>query len=175
MTAPPLGFDEIQATLQERARELARPIAAVEDGDFVDMAIVECGSERFAMDVSCLREVRAVPLITGFPSLPPVWSGLMNLRGALCPVLDLPRYLGVGAREEGADHHDVVVVQSASGAIGLRVDRVSEVRRMRKTDVGPAAGSASDVVRGITADLTSVIDVEALLEDPALIVQEGAA
>jgi purine-binding chemotaxis protein CheW len=174
MTAQPLGLDEIQAMLKERARELARPVTTADDGDLLEMAILECGSERFAIDVSRLREVRAAPTITRVPSLPPVWLGLMNLRGELCPVLDLSRYLGAGSQAE-AGRHDVAVVQNVGRVIGLRVDGIVEVRRMRKTDVGPSISGTSGVIEGVTVDLTSVIDVEALVADPNLVVKDGAA
>jgi purine-binding chemotaxis protein CheW len=174
MSAQQLDIDAIQAILEERARELARVPEQVDDGDMVQMAIVETGSERYAIDVFYLREVRSAPAITAFPSLPPVWSGLMNLRGALYPVLDLGIYLGAGTDRDG-DTFDVAVIQGAPLGIGLLVDRVTEVRKIGKADIGPRIGSAAGVVSGITADMVSVLDVERLLSDPDLAVKDGAA
>lgn len=174
MSARELDIDAIQAILEDRARELARVPEQVDDADMVEMVIVETGTERYAIDVFFLREVRSAPAITGFPSLPSVWSGLMNLRGALYPVLDLGIFLGaVSERNEGT--FDVAVIHGGTLGIGLLVDRVAEVRRICKTDIGPRVGSAAGVVSGITPDMVSVIDVERLLNDPDLVVKDGAA
>jgi purine-binding chemotaxis protein CheW len=173
MSAQHLDIAAIQAILEDRARELARVPEQVDD-DVVEMAIVETSNERYAIDVFYLREVRSAPAITAFPSLPSVWSGLMNLRGSLYPVLDLGIYLGAGAGRDG-DAFDVAVIQGATLGIGLLVDRVAEVRRIGKADIGPRIGSAAGVVSGITVDMVSVIDIERLLSDPSLAVRDGAA
>jgi purine-binding chemotaxis protein CheW len=170
-----LDLEAIQAILEERARDLARPVATVEDdGDVVEMAIVEAGGQRFAIDVFYLREVRADPSISPFPSLPPVWAGLMNLRGALHPVLNLGAYLDAEPRSEG-ERAEVVVVHGGRFGLGLLVDRVVEVRRVRKADVGPPVRGSAGIVSGITRDLVSVIDMERLFGDPELVVKDGAA
>ena len=175
MTDRVLDLDAIQVILEERARGLARPVADVEDdGDVVEMAIVETGGERYAIDIFYLREVRATPSISPFPSLPSVWAGLMNLRGALHPVLDLGAYLPSQPRSDG-DRFEVMVVESRRLGIGLLVDRVVEVRRTRRADIGAPVRGGANVVSGVTPDLVSVIDMERLLGDPGLVVKDGAA
>jgi purine-binding chemotaxis protein CheW len=174
MSGRMLDLEEIQAILEERARELSRPAAEAEDdGDVVEMAIVETGGERYAIDVFYLREVRATPSISAFPSLPSVWAGLMNLRGALHPVLDLGAYLG-SVRRDDDERFEVMVVQGGRIGMGLLVDRVVEVRRVRKADVGPPVRGGAGIVSGVTPDLVSVIDMEMLLGDPDLVVKDGA-
>jgi chemotaxis signal transduction protein len=175
MTDRILDLDSIEAILEERARDLARPVADVEDdGDVVEMAIVETGAERYAIDVFYLREVRANPSVSALPALPPVWAGLMNLRGALHPVLDLGAYLGSERRTDD-DRFEVMVVEGRRLGLGLLVDRVVEVRRIRKVDVGAPVRGGAGVVSGVTPDLVSVIDMERLLGDPELVVKDGAA
>jgi two-component system chemotaxis response regulator CheV len=42
-----------------------------------------------------VREVMRTPPITSAPEMPPSVEGMVSLRGALVPVVDLARYAGV--------------------------------------------------------------------------------
>jgi purine-binding chemotaxis protein CheW len=168
-------FDErTRLILEERARNLARPIEKEDDGDTLSLVVVGVGSERYGLDITRLQETRALSGLTHLPNVPPFWRGLVNLRGHLVPVLDLRRYLQLPdgtAAEEGI----VVVVSGRDLAVGLLVDAVTDVRRMQLGQIKPppaeTAGTRSQVVQGVTPDLISVLDLDALLADPALSVQ----
>ena len=91
-----------------------------------------------------------------------------------------------GDREIDADAgapQDKVVLASAAGMeIALLVDDAPEVRQMPAADVGPPLVTASgrhQVIAGITAGrrqeraaLLTILDLEALFSDPALIAQD---
>jgi len=168
-------FDErTRVILEERARNLARPLEKEDDGDSTTLVVVSVGPERYGLDITRLQETKPLSGLTHIPNVPPFWRGLVNLRGHLVPVLDLRRYLqlpDVSAGEEGI----VVVVAARDLAVGLLVDAVRDVRRVPlgqiKSPPADSAGTRNQVVRGVTADLISVLDLDALLADPALSVQ----
>lgn len=170
--------DELTRILEERAVALAeRPQDEDEDGDRLELVVVAVGGERYGVPIACVREIKPLEDVTPLPATPPYWRGLSNLRGNLHPVLDLRRYLGI-THVEDPQAPQLVVVGAAALTVGLQVDRVDEVRMVRTGDIGPPIVEGSidrvDVHAGLTDDLVSVLDVEALLGDPSLQVQDGA-
>ena len=53
--------------------------------------------ETFGINVFKVREVMRTPAITAAPDMPDAVQGMVSLRGALVPVVDLGAYVGVGA------------------------------------------------------------------------------
>jgi len=168
-------FDERTRTiLEERARSLARPLEEEDDGDSVSLVVVRVGSERYGLDITRLQETKPLSGLTRVPNVPPFWRGLANLRGHLVPVLDLRRYLQLPDVATG-DEGTVVVVAARDLVVGLLVDSVTDIRRMPleqiKAPPAETAGTRNQAVRGVTEDLISVLDLDALLADPSLTVQ----
>jgi purine-binding chemotaxis protein CheW len=110
----------------------------------------------FAVPITMVQEIVQVPAITAVPRTQADVQGIINLRGQVVPVLDLSSRLGFSATEHTRQTR-VVVVQRATGSIGLLVDRVSEVLRVNPRDVAPP----TDV---LAQDVTAVAGV-AKLED----------
>jgi purine-binding chemotaxis protein CheW len=166
---------EIERVLQHRAEALARPVDG--DGDrepTAEMLVLVVGVERYGIAVRRVKEVRPLGTPSVVPGLPGCWAGLINLRGALLPVLDLRRYLGV---EESvfSDPPQAVVVAGPTVEAALMVDAVQGVERFKASDIGPSPNGTSSVVLGVTTDLVSVLDVDRLLADEALVVNDGGA
>ena len=89
-------------------------------------------------------------------------------------MLDIERYLGLPASEE-VDSPKVALVSRGGISVGLLVDEVPEIRPVKVSEIGPPVADGSskaEVVRGVTPDMLSILDLEALLSDPALVVEE---
>lgn len=168
--------DEIQRILEERAVALAQSPEDEELGDTATFVILGLGRERYAIPIDNVREIKPLERVTALSATPPFWLGLANLRGNLYSVLDLRRYLGVQGAETGSAPQ-LVLVSGANLTIGLRVDEVVEVRAIKASEIGPPlverSADRAEIHTGLTRDLVSVLDVEALLSDRALVVQEG--
>jgi purine-binding chemotaxis protein CheW len=172
--------DRLQQVLEERARLLARPAADHAGEDVVELVVLTVGAERYGVDVRLVREVRPLAGLAPVPGTPDVWAGLVNLRGSLCPVLSLRRYLqvtGPGA-ETGASGPGVLVVVTAPFPAALLVDAAAEVRRCPPGQLRPVQAAAGDrartAVTAVTTDLLQVLDPAAVLADPTLIVGHEA-
>lgn len=165
--------DMVAAILEERARALARPVEAGEPEETVPLVVLAVGGERYGVEIRHVREVHSFSAPTPVPGTPPFWRGLVNARGGLYPALDLRRYLGL-PEPEGPGR--MVLVAGAGLVVGLMVDDVPEVREVPLSDIRPPLGAVPGpmqrVVRGVTPDLLSVIDLEALLADPQLAVDD---
>jgi purine-binding chemotaxis protein CheW len=167
--------------LDERARELARPLEEEEQGESTSLLVLQVGAERYGIDITTVQETRPLSQIAPLPNTPPFWRGLVNVRGRLCPVLDLGRYLQIpDPRPPGLPEHDLrmlVVVAAAGLSVALVVDAVGEIRRIPEGSVkaspAEAPGAGSRAIVGVTQDLVSVLDVDELLGDSSLVVQQG--
>jgi chemotaxis signal transduction protein len=172
------GRDDVERVLAERAALLARRLSEPQHRRLDELAVLEAGGERYAVDLATLERVHPVEAVTPVPGLRPPWAGLVALRGELLPALDVPSYLGrppggTGAAGTGPAHSAVV----AHG--GLRVALLSEgpVTLMTRPQEGlsaplaPSAAPAGAVV-GVTGDLVTILDVATILADPALVVDD---
>jgi purine-binding chemotaxis protein CheW len=166
---------DTQRVLEERAEALARPVETDDEREpTIEMLVLVVGVERYGIAVHRVREVRPLGTPTVVPGLPACWAGLLNLRGALLPVLDVRRFLGV----EGSvfsDPPQAVVVAGPVVEAALMVDAVQGVERFMASDISPSSSGTSSVVLGVTTDLVSVLDVDRLLADEALLVNDGGA
>ena len=170
--------DQVRQVLEERARALARPPEDQADGDALELVVLAVGAERYGVDVRQVREVRPLAGLAPVPGTPACWVGLVNLRGSLCPVLSLRRYLGVGDDPDAdRQEHGVLVVVTAPFPAALLVDTAAEVRRCAPEALRPTAAAtdrAHAAVQAVTPDLLQVLDPGALLADPALVVGREA-
>ena len=98
------------------------------------------GNDLFALDIATVHEIiQPVPL-TPVPLMPAFLCGMMNLRGAVVPVVDLPSRFG--RPHGGAGKKACIVVFDAvqrgePTRIGLMVDAVSEVVELAVADLQP--------------------------------------
>jgi purine-binding chemotaxis protein CheW len=176
--APQPEVDEISPILEERARALARSSENEEtSGETIRMVVLAVGDERYGVEVQDVQEIEPLDKLTPIPGTPAFWTGVVNLRGSMYPVLDIERYLGLPI-SEGVDDPKVALVSRAGLSVGLLVDEVPEIRQVRSNEIGPPVADGSskaEVVRGVTADMLSILDLDALLSDPALVIEDGAA
>lgn len=98
--------------------------------------------QRVAFYLSDVEEVLPAAETAHLPHAPDVIRGLLNVRGAQLPVLDLRARLGLPSRPADPDDH-VVVSRVGQRSVGIWVDRADEVRRLDLTDLAPLAAHAS--------------------------------
>jgi purine-binding chemotaxis protein CheW len=158
-----------------RAEELAG-IAPGEDQheDNLEVLMFALGPELYAVPATQVHEVRPLGWLTRLPGMPAFLAGLINVRGRIVPVVDLRPLLGI-ASDDGPCM-SVVLAAHRGGAVGLLVTDRPTVRLLRVADLaepppGPLAGIDHSCVRGITPDLTILLDAERLLSDVRLVVQ----
>ncbi|MDO8902278.1 MAG: chemotaxis protein CheW, partial [Phenylobacterium sp.] len=88
-----------------------------------ELITVVIGEQRFAIDIQLVREIRGWTTSTPLPNAPDYVLGVINLRGAVLPVLNLAARLGLPASEVRASSV-VIVVDLVGRTVGLLVDAV---------------------------------------------------
>jgi purine-binding chemotaxis protein CheW len=176
--APVVAAEDINPILEERAAALARSSEEDEtSGETISLVVLAVGDERYGVEVQDVQEIEPLEKLTPIPGTPAFWTGVVNLRGSMYAVLDIERYLGLPASDD-AENPKVALVSRGGLSVGLLVDEVAEIRKVRSSEIGPPVADGSskaEVVRGVTPDMLSVLDLEALLADPALVVEDEGA
>lgn len=99
------------------------------------------GSERYALPLSSIREIlRPLPL-TEVPRAPRSVMGVVSVRGTVTTLVDLRKRLNVDASEPDPSNR-ILLCDQGSEVIGLFVDAVLQVYRLREDEVelAPALG-----------------------------------
>lgn len=96
------------------------------DDGRVDLACFLLQGNVYAIEVSCVREVVHCQAVTPLPKAPALIEGVIDLRGAVVPVVDLGRVLGgEPVKEDGQAR--IAVVQVEGLVFGMRVDAATQV------------------------------------------------
>jgi|SRR5579871_46571 len=96
--------------------------------------------EEYGVDILRVQEIKGWDKVTRIPHTPEYVLGVINLRGAVVPILDLRRRFGLETMEFGPT--TVVIVVRVAGArdertVGMVVDAVSEVYNVDAGDTKP--------------------------------------
>lgn len=98
------------------------------------------GGEQFAVGTLSVREIIEYGQLTGVPMMPPSIRGVINLRGAVVPVIDLGARFG-GRQTEVGRRTCIVILEVEHGdeqqVIGVVVDAVHEVLEIAPADIEP--------------------------------------
>jgi purine-binding chemotaxis protein CheW len=112
--------------------------------------------EEYALQIGHVREIVAYEPITSIPSMPPVVRGVMNLRGNVVPVIDLPVKFGLAPTALGAGAYIVVLELSWSGEsvrLGLLTPELGRVIEVTEDQIKPVPDFGtriqSEYLRGV--------------------------
>lgn len=149
--------------LRERARALARhPEAPQTPGSPLLVLTFEAGSDRYGLDIACVREVQPVQQLTPLPGVPAFVAGIVHLRGQMLGVVDLVRFFDLPVASEPLPRQIVVIVRVREAEFGVFADAVAGVQTLDAAELQPTpptlAGIRGDVLRGITAAGLIVLD-----------------
>jgi purine-binding chemotaxis protein CheW len=191
------GLDEtapeiVQQIWAHRAAQLAEVPIEEDEGDQIDLVLIQLGREVYGLDAQQVYDVRPAEHITRVPRVPDWVAGVVNLRGRILSVLDLRRFLGLAQAEtngkgEATPGPDLVVIETPDMEIALVADNALAVEALSASQIQ----EASDTIRGIHPEyvrgvaerrdgdtlasgdgLLVVLDLPALLADERLIIHE---
>ena len=127
------------------------------------------GSEVFAADIMAVKQVVLYEGATSVPAAPPFVEGIIVVRNEVVPVIDLRRRF-FPQLEPSAEQGLVMVIASAAGSIGLKVDEVRTIAPTNTDALLPAPalvnGISGDYLVAVAQhrdDILLVLDLEAIL------------
>ncbi len=102
-----------------------------------------------------VREIRGWTPATPLPRSPGFVRGVINLRGAVLPIVDLASRLGFAATEP-TQRHVIIVAQIGKQIVGLLVDAVSDILTVGDEMVQAPPDVASEMVRNFVQGLLAM-------------------
>ncbi len=152
----------------------AAPQRLASPGEYLTFRL---GGEEYGIALGAIQEIRGHQTPTRIAGAPDEICGVLNLRGAIVPVIDLRVRFGLEPR---IDASTVIVVVNVRGStVGVVVDSVSDAIGLTSQDIkpAPALGGAAHVehITGIAVverdaatRLFILLDIEHLVSDATL-------
>lgn len=139
------------------------------------------GGEEYAVNILKVQEIRAYERVTRIANMPAYIKGVMNLRGAVVPVVDLRVRFNVGAAEFNASTI-VIVINIGPRTIGMVVDGVSDVVILKTSDVRPAPQIAgvltAEFLEGVAIldkRMLIIVEIDGLMSSKEMGLLDGVA
>ncbi|MBU3697338.1 chemotaxis protein CheW [Dechloromonas sp.] len=143
------------------------------------------GGEMFAVAILNVKEIIEYGTVTEIPMMPGFIRGVINLRGAVVPVIDLSCRFG-GKSTQVARRTCIVIIEliqdDQKHDIGVMVDAVSEVLEIARAEIEPppsfGAKIRTDFISGmgkVSGKFVIILDVARVLsvEEIAMLTQVG--
>jgi purine-binding chemotaxis protein CheW len=135
--------------------------------DRLSVLVFEAAGRRYALPAADVQEMQRAVTIVPLPGAPEIVEGVIDLRGALVPVLDIRKRFGLAPKEvEPGDH--LVVAWAGARRVALRVDRAHDLAAIDPRDVedpqsvAPAARYLAGIAR-LPGGLVLIHDLRAFL------------
>jgi purine-binding chemotaxis protein CheW len=131
------------------------------------------GAETFAIGISAVKEIIEYSSLTEVPMMPTYVRGVINLRGSVVPVIDLPVRFGKAASPV-SKRTCIVIIEVTLGTdhhvLGLVVDAVNAVLDVPQTDIEPppafGASIRTEFIQGmvkVNSKFVILLDVDHVL------------
>lgn len=127
-------------------------IASLDRRELISFCI---GEQEYCVDIMAVREIRGWTPSTPLPQTPGYIRGVINLRGAVLPVMDLAARMGLPPVEPSA-RSVIIVVKVSERLVGLLVDAVSDILSITDDVIQPPPDVACDRVRSFVRGLFSM-------------------
>jgi purine-binding chemotaxis protein CheW len=113
------------------------------------------GAQEFCVNIMVVCEIRGWTEATALPQAPRFVRGVINLRGAVLPIVDFAARIGLPSTEPTA-RHVVIVTQIAHQQVGLLVDAVSDILTVNDDAIQATPDIASDLVKEFVQGLLPI-------------------
>lgn len=177
-----LSSAELAEIWARRAHALAEEPRDEAKGQTVALLVFWLGNERYGLEVTSVCEIHPLQQMTSVPRTPNFVAGVFSARGRILSVIDLRAFFGLSAIDL-SDQTKIIVVanndptsETAHMEVGILADAVDDVITVLIEDIEPPLtthrGVQAECLQGITADMLTVLDLNALLNDRHLVVYE---
>ncbi|MEM0935602.1 MAG: chemotaxis protein CheW [Pseudomonadota bacterium] len=130
---------------------------SIKDNEIGELELLsfKVGEQEYSVDIMLVREIRGWTRATPLPHSEQYVRGVINLRGAVLPIIDLACRLGLGATQT-TERNVIIVVQIHDQSIGLLVDAVSDIISIPRNELQTPPEIATDASNSFVQALTVV-------------------
>ncbi len=149
-------------------------VEGTQRGNSMQFLSFTLGEEEYGVDILSVQEIRSWEPVSRIPNVPSYEKGVVNLRGAIVPIIDLRERFNL--EHSGYTNLTVVVVlqtilQGRSRTMGVVVDAVSDVNNINAQSIQSAPDFGTKVSTKFISGLVLVdermlilLDVKKLLK-----------
>lgn len=176
------GADEIlrdpardRAILAARARAFALPEEEPRETPFPEFLTFLLAGQEYAIGMQYIREVFIIREITPVPGVPDFIAGIVAVRGEIISIVDLRTFFSI--QKHGlTDLNRVIVLSNGAVTFGILADYITDIG-IRSTDrLSPVDPGMTPISRrylmGVADGSVLVLDAEAILADPGMVIDE---
>lgn len=132
----------------------------------------------YGVNVSKVREIIKIPVLTELPGTPEFIEGIFDLRDVVIPVVNLAKWMGIEEPEEASKNAKVIITEFNNILIGFIVHDTKRIRRISWSDIEPStfatssSGMDSSKITGVTKiegdNVLLILDLESVVMDLGL-------
>ena len=164
----------------DSAQALGTDTASVLTSDARQYLTFLLADAEYGVDILRVQEIKGWDTVTALPNTPEYVQGVMNLRGAIVPIIDLRQRFRMERLDPGPTTAVVVlkvVHDHGSRIMGMVVDAVSDVYHITDAEMRPAPECgrtvSSECVQGLATvhgKMVIMLDIDQLLNTGELAV-----
>ena len=168
-------MQDIEKILQERADQLAKaPLQTSESEALLsDVILFSLSNERYALEVSFVKEVVPLKEVTKLPFAPTHIYGLINVRSQIYCVVDLRELLYL---EKISQDAQVILLENKEASFGIITEEVLGIKKINinhlQNPLPSMTGVYQEFLKGIDEERLILLDGEKLLNSSLIIVNE---
>jgi purine-binding chemotaxis protein CheW len=140
------------------------PLAEGDDRARREFLTFRLGEETYGLDILKVQEIREIDAVTRVPHVARFVRGVINLRGAIVPIVDLGLMFGFPAPITLANA-SAIVMNVEHRMVGLIVASVSDVIALAEDEITPAPDLGDRAVADFVSAIGTRDDFSILLLD----------
>ena len=150
--------------MTHEATTTAPPTVGIINKEANEFLTFTLGKEEYGMDILKVQEIRGYDAVTTIARAPAFIKGVINLRGAIVPIIDMRIKFDMGKADY--DQFTVVIIINVSKRVmGIVVDSVSDVITLSAEQVKPAPDFAAHLDTGYITGLGTIDERMLILMD----------
>lgn len=167
--------EEKAKVLKARARALAKEGVRVEE-DESHLEVVEfmLAHERYALELTHIRDVYPLKDLTPLPGTPDFVLGIINVRGQIISIVDIKKFFDLPEKLL-TNLNRVIILQSDEMEFGILADEILGTRSIPEgniqTSLPTLTGIRAEYLKGVTGDRVVILDGEKILSDEKIVVK----
>ncbi|GBR44602.1 chemotaxis protein CheW [Gluconobacter roseus] len=118
--------------------------------------VFSLGDQEFSVQISAVKEIKEWAQATPFPAAPPFVEGVVNVRGAVIPLVDMAQMMGVS--EEKREKKAIIFLKNGSKIIGFSVTNVTDISDVDEADFRSLPELSSDNLKYFSNGIQSLGD-----------------
>ena len=119
--------------------------------------IFRLNAELYGINILSVQEIIRPPKMTKLPNTPPHVLGVINLRGSIIPIVDLKVRFNLQDSQNNEDQR-IIVLRIDDKLMGIQVDEVQEVLRLKTDQIEQAADICTTIDREFIAGIAKLDD-----------------